>query len=256
MKDRILIVAGVTGIGAEAARLAAGEGARIVMAASDEVTGLELAAETGSEIWLGDLAAPGAAESVLAQCLSRFGRVDALFNATGLSGRRHGDGPVDECTDEGWDLILRNNLTVTFRFCRAVAGRMLQQQPGEDGLRGSILNTASALASVPDPRHFATHAYAAAKGGIAALTRAMAAYYAQHGIRVNALAPGVVRTPASVAGAPPELAAFLEKKQPLSGGMVEAGDAARAALFLLGGGARPITGAVLDVDGGWSVSGA
>jgi NAD(P)-dependent dehydrogenase (short-subunit alcohol dehydrogenase family) len=85
----------------------------------------------------------------------------------------------------------------------------------------------------------------------------MASFYAPHGIRVNAIAPGVVRTPASArSGGNPELAAFLEKKQPLAGDMVEAQDVARAALFLLGEEARPITGEVLTVDGGWTVSGA
>jgi NAD(P)-dependent dehydrogenase (short-subunit alcohol dehydrogenase family) len=100
-------------------------------------------------------------------------RVDALFNAAGLSGRRFGDGPVHECTPQGWEITLAHNLTVVFQMCRAVAGRMLDQDPGEDGMRGSILNMGSVLAESPEPRHFATHAYAAAKGGVEAMSRSI-----------------------------------------------------------------------------------
>jgi NAD(P)-dependent dehydrogenase (short-subunit alcohol dehydrogenase family) len=250
-----LIVTGSTGIAAAAVRQAAADGGRLVVAAGDEESAWELAAETGAECWVGDLTRAGSAESVLSQCLSRFGRVDGLFNAAGLSGRRFGDGPVDECTDEGWEVTLTQNLKSTFLMCRAVTGRMLQQDVDASGMRGAIVNTGSILAEAPEPRHFATHAYAAAKGAIAAMSRSMAAYYAPHQIRVNAIAPGLVRTPASERASAGELAEFLRRKQPLSGGMIEAEDAARAALFLLSEDARPITGEVLAVDGGWQITG-
>jgi len=226
----------------------------LVIATREEESGWELAAETGAEVWAGDLNRPAAADSVLSQCLSKFGRVDGLFNASGLSGSRYGDGPVHECTDEGWEITLAHNLAATFRMCRAVTGRMLQQKPGDGGMRGSILNTASVLAERPEPEHFAHHAYAAAKGGVVAMTRSMASYYAPHGIRVNALAPGLVRTPASERAQTEQLTKLIRSKQPLTAGMTEADDVARAALFLLGDEARAITGAVLAVDGGWSVS--
>jgi NAD(P)-dependent dehydrogenase (short-subunit alcohol dehydrogenase family) len=255
LRDKVLIVTGSTGIAAAAVRQAAEAGARVVVASGDREPAWELAAETGAECWVGDLTSRGAADSVLSQCLSRFARVDALFNAAGLSGRRFGDGPVHECSDDGWELTLAHNLTITFQMCRAVTGRMLQQEVAEDGIRGAIVNMGSVLADAPEPRHFATHAYAAAKGAIAAMTRSMAAYYAPHKIRVNAIAPGLVRTPASERASAGELDQFLRKKQPLSGGMIEAEDAARAALFLLSGDARPITGEVLAVDGGWRITG-
>jgi NAD(P)-dependent dehydrogenase (short-subunit alcohol dehydrogenase family) len=115
---------------------------------------------------------------------------------------------------------------------------------------------ASVLAFSPEPRHFATHAYAAGKGGAIAMTRSMAAHYAPGKIRVNAIAPGLVRTPMSQrAQASPELQEFVARKQPLAAGMVEADDVARAALFLLSDEARAITGQVLTVDAGWSVTG-
>jgi NAD(P)-dependent dehydrogenase (short-subunit alcohol dehydrogenase family) len=258
VKGKALIITGSGGISAATARLASAAGARLVVTTADEQSGWELAAETGAALWVGDIARAGAADSVLSLCLSRFARVDALFNAAGLSGRRFGDGPVHECTDEGWDLTLAHNLTAMFQMSRAVIGRMLQQQPGEDGIRGAVLNTGSVLAGFPETRHYANHAYAAAKGAVLALTRSMAAYYAPHKIRVNALSPGMVRTAASERGAQSDadLAAFLARKQPLTEGMLDAEDAARAALFLLGSGARPITGAVLAIDGGWSVTDA
>lgn len=254
MKGKVLIVTASTGIAAAFAQQAAAAGARLVVATGDVHSGWELAQITGAEVWTGDLTLLGSAQSVLSQCLSKFGRVDGLFNAAGLSGRRFGDGPAHECTDEGWDLTFAQNLGIMFRMSREVIGRMLQQEPGEDGIRGSILNMGSVLAESPEPRHFATHAYAAAKGAVASMTRSMAAYYAPHKIRVNAIAPGMVRTPASERGSP-ELLEFVSKKQPLTAGMVDAADVGRAALFLLGGEARPITGEVLTMDAGWSVTG-
>ena len=256
MTGRAIIVTAATGIGAVFARQAAEAGARLVITSGDARTGWELAEQTGAEVWVGDLSGLHSAESVLAQCLSRFGRVDGLFNAAGLSGRRFGDGPAHECTDEGWEMTLAQNLAITFRMCRAVSGRMMEQKPGEDGMRGAILNMGSVLVESPEPRQFATHAYAAAKGAIEALTRSMAAYYASHRIRVNALAPGFVRTHVSEsAPLKSELHDFLSKKQALTGGMIDAEDIGRAALFLLGGSAKSITGQILTVDAGWSVTG-
>jgi NAD(P)-dependent dehydrogenase (short-subunit alcohol dehydrogenase family) len=111
------------------------------------------------------------------------------------------------------------------------------------------------LAESPEPRNFATHAYAAAKGAVVALSRSMAAYYAPHHIRVNVLAPGLVRTPMSERAAAPAVHEFIARKQPLAGDMVDAGDVASAALFLLGDASHSITGQVLSVDAGWSVTG-
>lgn len=255
MRGKALILTGSTGIAAATARLAAEAGVRLVVATADSDSGWQLAAETGAECWIGDLMRPEAAESVVTMCVQKFGRVDAVFNAAGMSGRRFGDGPVHECGDEGWELTLGHNLKTVFHMCRAAAGQMLRQEV-QDGARGSILNIGSVLADAPEPRLFAMHAYAAAKGGVIALTRSMAAFYAPHGIRVNAIAPGIVRTPASVlSNTNAELAELIRKKQPLIDDMVDAQDVARAALFLLSDQARPVTGQVLAVDGGWSVSG-
>jgi NAD(P)-dependent dehydrogenase (short-subunit alcohol dehydrogenase family) len=132
---------------------------------------------------------------------------------------------------------------------------MLSQEPSANGQRGAILNMSSTLARHPEPTYFATHAYAASKGAIESFARAMAAYYAPHGIRINVIAPGLVATPMSQrAQANPEILAYATARQPLAGGILEPHDLVGAALFLLSDEAGMITGQVLDVDGGWSVS--
>jgi NAD(P)-dependent dehydrogenase (short-subunit alcohol dehydrogenase family) len=251
-----IILTSSTGIGAATARLLAAEGADLLIAGRDEEVCDALAAQTGATCWLGELLEPGAADSIVAHCLSQYGRVDGLFNVAGLSGRRFGDGPVHECSDAGWETAIEQNLTSTFRMCRAVAARMLEQKPRVGALRGSIVNMGSVLAVAPEPRHFATHAYAAAKGAVIAMSRSMAAAYAPHGIRVNVLAPGLVGTSASEAAlGAPELRDFVKRKQPLADGMIGVEAIARAALFLLSDDSSAITGDVLLADGGWSVTG-
>jgi NAD(P)-dependent dehydrogenase (short-subunit alcohol dehydrogenase family) len=257
LHGKAVIITGSTGIGAATARLAAAQGARLLIATADEVSGFELAAELAAECWAGDLTRRDSATSILAQCLSKFGRLDALFNVAGLSGRRFGDGPVHEVDEAGWETTVAQNLTITMRMCRVAIGRMLEQSAHDDGSRGAIVNMGSVLAQSPEPRHFATHAYAAAKGAIEAMSRSMAAYYAPHGIRVNVLAPGLVGTPAGErTQAATGLADFLRKKQPLTGGMIDVEDIARAALFLLSDSSRAITGQTLAVDAAWSLTGA
>jgi NAD(P)-dependent dehydrogenase (short-subunit alcohol dehydrogenase family) len=122
---------------------------------------------------------------------------------------------------------------------------------------GSIVLVTSVLATSPVPDMFATHAYAAIKGAEIALTTSMASYYAPMHIRVNAIAPGLVDTPmARRAATDPDIVSFTGRKQPLVGGLLDAGDIASAGLFLLSDEARAITGQTIAVDGGWSVTGA
>jgi len=119
-------------------------------------------------------------------------------------------------------------------------------------LGGSIVAISSVLAADPQPDRFRTHAYAAAKGAINALVKSVAAAYAHEGIRVNAVAPGLVETPMSVrAQQDPNIQAFIRSKQPLAGGFLSADDVARTAVDVL---ENPImTGQIVTVDGGWSV---
>jgi NAD(P)-dependent dehydrogenase (short-subunit alcohol dehydrogenase family) len=147
------------------------------------------------------------------------------------------------------------NLKSHFLVTRAVLNQMLTQVPDDSiGQRGSIVHMSSILATHPEPTNFATHAYSVSKGAIAALTTSTAAYYAPHGIRINAVAPGLVRTPMSARAQTSEtIQTFLPTKQPLAPDFLAPETVARAALFLLGPESQGTTGLVLTVDGGWSV---
>jgi NAD(P)-dependent dehydrogenase (short-subunit alcohol dehydrogenase family) len=113
----------------------------------------------------------------------------------------------------------------------------------------------SVLASAPVPELFATHAYATAKGAVAALTTTTAAYYAPHGIRINLVAPALTISRMSQrAQADPATLAFSARKQPLAGGFILAEDVADAAVYLLSSESRAVTGQTITVDGGWSVT--
>ena len=112
------------------------------------------------------------------------------------------------------------NATTTFLAAREALRWMIDQPPDEDGQRGSIVLMSSVTAFDPSPRWFATHAYAAAKAAVTGLMRTTAGYYADHGIRVNALAPATVDTPmAARAARDAATVDHLKRKQPLAGGL-------------------------------------
>src|SRR5262249_13811279 len=137
-----------------------------------------------------DATRPEQVESLFARSAQLLGGLDVLYHLAGGSGRRLGDGPLHECADEGWRVTLETNLTSTFLTNRAALRHFLDRSSP-----GAILNLASVLALAPAPAYFDTAAYAAAKGGILALSRLAAARYAPAGIRVNVLAPGLIDTP-------------------------------------------------------------
>lgn len=261
MKPRTYLITASTGIGAETARQLARSGHRlfIVSRTQENVRALtaelrELGAETGSHV--GDLANPKVGPAAVANCIRKFGRLDGLYNVAGISARKLGDGPLHECTEEGWRAVMETNVASQYRMCREALRVMLAQKPHpENGQRGVILNMASILGIHPEPRHFAAIGYAAGKGAIIAMTRTAAAYYAKDKIRLNAIAPALVRTPMSArASENRTILNFIARKQPLAGGVIPVEDAAAAGVFLLSDGARSITGEVLQVDGGWDLS--
>ena len=255
-----LLITGATGIAAATAKLAAQAGASIFIVSLHETDCAVLANEINAsggrcEFYAGDLVQEVTACNAVQNCAQHFGRIDALFNVAGISGRKFGDGPLHECTETGWDMTMDTNAKTTFLMCREALKQMMQQDVNAVGSRGAILNMASVLAFAPEPNHFAAHAYAASKGAIISLSKAMASFYTPHKIRVNALAPGLIRTPMSQrAQDNPAIVEFMKTKQPLAEDLIEAEDVARAALFLLGDESRHITGQVMTVDGGWSVS--
>jgi NAD(P)-dependent dehydrogenase (short-subunit alcohol dehydrogenase family) len=255
LSNKVCLITGSTGIGAATARLAAREGASLFVVSRDEESCRALAEEIGCGYHIADLTRSSEVVAALERRLARLDRIDALFNVAGVSGRKFGDGPVHECSEEGWEITMETNVKSVFLMCRAVVRRMLEQPVGESGIRGSILNMASVLAFSPEPKFFATHAYAASKSAIIGLTTSMAAYYASSKIRVNAIAPGLTRTPMSLrAQQNYDLLEFIKTKQPLSEDLIEADDVARAAVFLLSDDARNITGEVVSVDAGWRMS--
>ncbi len=234
----VLLVTGSTGIAAATADVARSHGATVF------VVSLDAPADA-----VGDLADPLVADNAVAACVERHGGLDALLACAGASGRSWGDGPADQCTDEGWRRTLDANLDTAFHTCRAALRHMLTRSAG------SIVTVGSVLARSPQAPGFSTHAYIAAKGALHALSGAMAAHYAPRGIRVNHLEPGLVRTPMTRrAQSDPALLDFMKRKQPLTRGMLEPDEVARAAWFLLSDESRAITGATLTVDGGWSIS--
>ena len=257
---RVCLVTGSTGMAGSAARAIAAEGGLVFTvsrtAGHAEALAASIVAAGGIASWVaGDLAQEADVEAATAACVAEFGRIDAVFSAAGISGRRYGDGPLHEASLEGWETVMAANATSQFLVCRAAIRRMLDQAPDPAGRRGAVLTMSSTLATHPAPDHFATHAYAASKGAIEALTRATAAFYAPQGIRVNAIAPSLIATPMSLrAQEDPAILAYLARRQPLAGGPIDADDVTRTVLFLLSDDSRMITGQVITVDAGWSVS--
>ena len=256
LADKVLLITGSTGIAAASAVLATRAGAQVFIVSRTLDNARALAQRTGGAFSAGDLTDPRTADDAVIACVELYGRLDAVFNVAGISGRQFGDGPLHECSEEGWDTTLDANAKSMFLMCRAALKQMIAQPVATNGLRGTILNMASVLGFSPQAQHFATHAYAASKGAILAMSKAMAAYYAPQKVRVNVIAPSLVRTPMSArAQGDPKILELMKTKQPLAEGLIEAEDVARAALFLLGDDSRLITADTLTVDGGWGVSG-
>ncbi len=179
--------------------------------------------------------------------VERLGRLDIVVNGHGISGRRFGDGPVDACPEDAWNRVLDVNLKSVYLVCKHSVPA-LRMSGG-----GAIINLSSALALVGGDEDFATHAYAASKGAIVSLTRAMAVTYAHDGIACNVVCPGLIATPMSRrAQSDPRIRARLADLQPLTADLGRPEDVAAAVLYLAGPGSRFVTGTVLPVDGGWT----
>jgi NAD(P)-dependent dehydrogenase (short-subunit alcohol dehydrogenase family) len=260
LRERVILITGSTGIAAATAERFASEGASVfvVSRSADHAEALadRLGADGAQVGWAAaDLADAEAADATVAAAVSRFGRIDGLFAVAGGSGRRYGDGPIHELSPEGWDRTLEINLRSQAMTCRAVVRQMLAQEPNDSGTRGSILLMGSVTATDPSPDMFATHAYAAAKGATIALMTTMAATYATGRIRVNAVAPGLTDTPmATRASGDARIRAYAARKQPLAGEMMDPVEVAHAAVYFLSDESRAVTGQLLKVDGGWSVT--
>jgi 2-deoxy-D-gluconate 3-dehydrogenase len=187
---------------------------------------------------VGDLADPAAPDRLVRETLEGLGGLHALVNNAGTIRR----GPAAETTDEDWRAVVGVNLDAVFRLCRAAGRHML------DAGHGKIVNVASLLSfqggiTVP--------AYAAAKGGVAQLTKALANEWAGLNVHVNAIAPGYMRTDNTAAlQADPTRSRQILERIP-AGRWGEPADLVGAAVFLCSAASDYVHGHVLVVDGGW-----
>jgi NAD(P)-dependent dehydrogenase (short-subunit alcohol dehydrogenase family) len=255
LTDKVALVFGAGssgpgwGNGKATAVLFAREGARVVAvdrddAAAQETAGI-IATEGGRCRALScDVTRSDAVEAIVARTVDAFGRIDILHNNVGMVER---GGPV-ETSEESWRRVLDTNLTSMFLTCKHALPVMQAQRAG------AIVN----ISSIAGVRYVGDAiGYAASKGGVNQFTAALAVQYAPHGIRVNAIMPGLMDTPmvyqqvAAPGSDPAAVAAARAARCPM-GFMGTGWDVAHAAVFLASDEARYITGVCLPVDGGIS----
>jgi NAD(P)-dependent dehydrogenase (short-subunit alcohol dehydrogenase family) len=248
--DEVLLITGSSGIAAAVARMWAADAPVFVFGMNESECRLLTQGWDNAGYAVGDVRDEAAVQRGTSACLDRFGRIDALMNVAGISARSLGDGSLHTCTPEAWDTVMDVNAKGTFLMCREVLGLWTRNRQA-----GVILNTSSVLTRHPQREHFATVGYAASKGAVEAMSLAAAAYYAPEGIRINVIAPGLVHTPMTVrARENAEIVKYMVRKQPLRKGLLTADDIAYTASFLLRQESSPITGQILTVDAGWTVS--
>lgn len=246
LAGKVAIVTGAaSGIGRETALLFARRGAKVLGVDLNADAMRRVSEEAAAQGWLvfpfsADLTNPASAGDVFAACRAHLGAPNVLANIAG----RASDGPIHKSSDEDLDLFYDFNLKTTFRMSRQAV-----QEFGDRG--GVILNTASAVALVGMR---GTAPYTAAKAAVVGLTRQMAADYGPRLIRVNAVAPGLIHTPATdtrIHGNAFEDSVTKARPLPRVG---TPDDIAQAFAFLASDEASFITGVVLPVCGGWSTT--
>ncbi|CAM5761128.1 SDR family NAD(P)-dependent oxidoreductase [Bosea minatitlanensis] len=244
-KAPVTLLTGASGgiVGALAAILARA-GHRLVLSGLDQ-PGLDavaagVAAAGGACVTLaGDLREPGFAHTLVARAVEAHGRLDHLVSGAGASRPV----PLVEMEDEEWDRLVDLNLSAVFRLSKAAARQMIAQGEG-----GAIVH----ISSIAHSNGGANLAYGAAKGGVATLTYGMAQQLGPHGIRVNAVAPGIIDTPMVRHGFARQFDALVEgaaQRTPL-GRLGRPEDVANVIAFLLSEGAAFVTGALIPITGG------
>ncbi len=259
MHGKVVVVVGggqtagqTIGNGRASAVLYAREGARVLVVdrdlASAEDTVTIIRDEGGEAIaHRSDITDVTSCATIPTAALSLFGALDVLHNNVGIGG---GDQPATRVEEDAWQRIFDVNLSAMWRTCKAVIPVM--RAAG----RGAIVNISS-IASICSTN---TAAYQISKAGVNTLTQHLAMGVARHGIRVNAILPGLMNTPMAIEGISgargidrDSLIAERDSSVPLGRKMGTAWDVAHAALFLASDEAKFITGVLLPVDGGQSV---
>jgi NAD(P)-dependent dehydrogenase (short-subunit alcohol dehydrogenase family) len=184
-------------------------------------------------------------QAMVQACLDHFDRLDFLYNNAAIDGMHQGlENYVPYQTLENWNHMLSVNLNGMFLGCKYAIPEMVKRGGG------AIVSTASVAAIRGTP--FPIHTYTAAKGGIVALTRALAVTYGAEQVRVNVILPGAVRTNMADNYENQEVRELIERRTPL-GHILEPEDIAYAALYLVSDESRFVTGQMFVVDGGASV---
>jgi len=245
MTGRVAIVTGAArGIGAAIARRFLRDGCRVLMVDQQDRPEPETTADLQGPLaaYLScDLAHPEAADHAVHEALERFGQLDILVNNAGVGGARS----VAVTDDASWQRILDVNLGAAFRLSRASLSHMLPRTSGV------ILHISSIYGIVG---YSGIAAYAASKAALIGLTHQMAADYGPQGIRVNAIAPGLIETQMTRARLEDPVYRNLMLGGTPLGRPGQPDDIAGAAAFLCSEDASFITGEVLKVDGGWSAT--
>ena len=235
LHERVALVTGAsTGLGAAIAIALAEAGAQVCCHGNTRSP-----ASTCDYAITGDLSDPETPKHLVARTIERFGRIDILINNAGTIRRA----PAVDYSEEDWAAVIEVNLSSVFRLSQLAGRHMI-----ETGRGGKIVNIASLLSfqggiTVP--------AYAASKGGVAQLTKALANEWAKHGINVNAIAPGYMRTNNTAALQADETRNRQILERIPAGRWGEPEDLAGAAVFLSSSASDYINGHVLVVDGGW-----
>jgi 2-deoxy-D-gluconate 3-dehydrogenase len=245
LDGKVALVTGASrGLGAAMAVALADAGAVVALHASEQpahATARAIADRDGprTDVFTANLARRDAADRLVAATIERFGQLDIVINNAGIIRRQ----PAAEHTDDNWDTVLDVNLSSVFRLCRAAGAHMIDRRQG-----GKIINVASLLSfqggiNVPG--------YAAAKGGVMQLTKALANEWAPHRINVNAIAPGYMETDNTTALRADEGRFRQITERIPAGRWGTPQDMAGAAIYLASRASDYVTGHVLVVDGGW-----